>query len=93
METVIPESPKTVLEKPDEAAFRKKVQEIEDKIKEVNNSLKGKIESFEDTRAKKNLSLKEGEAIPGGNPVELKKLFSRLGELQSRKKKQWDRVN
>jgi hypothetical protein len=36
LETVIPEMPTNLLKKPDEAGFRKQVQDIEDRIKEVN---------------------------------------------------------
>lgn len=42
LETAIPELPKTELAKPDEAAFKKKLAEFEDKLKEINKSLEEK---------------------------------------------------
>lgn len=44
-ETVVPDMPKVVLKKPDEAALDNKIKELDDKIKALEASLRDKNET------------------------------------------------
>lgn len=54
LETVIPEMPAKLLQLPDEGPFRKKQVEIEEKIKEITQTLDEKKTQFEETLHAKN---------------------------------------
>lgn len=47
LETVIPSMPEKLLTAPDEAAFHKKLQEIEEKIKSIGQDLEDKKQEFD----------------------------------------------
>jgi len=69
---------------PDEAAFHKKQVEIEEKIKEIGNTLEEKKTLFEETLDEKKSSQKAGDT--GVVPTkELSQKFARMKELKTRK--------
>jgi hypothetical protein len=59
METVIPEMPTEKFEKPNEAAFRKRLSELEEKVKAIRSGLEERKEKFQETLQKKQSTFKD----------------------------------
>ena len=93
LETEIPAMPDKLLTPPDEAAFHKKLKEIEEKIKGIGQDLEDKKAEFDGKLKQKNDAQKAGQGAAGeGAPVstDINKNFQRLGELKKQRKKIYD---
>jgi len=97
LETVIPAAPEKPIPTPDEAKYRQRKQDIDDAITAINNSLADKKTQFEEILAQKQAArgasqqaaAAEGEEAVVATPAKgrsLKEMFSRMGELQKKKK-------
>lgn len=97
MDTVIPEAPQPIPE-PAEAEYRKKKQDIDDRIKEINDSINEKKNQFDEILEKKHQhrsgqNKTEGEDDAPVKTMNLKEKFARMKELQAQKKKIYDEVD
>jgi len=88
LDTVMPEMPKTLVPKPDEAQFKKKQGELIDRVREINKLLDQRKEEFEDTLAKKHATSQDGKRAQGVQTGESKKLHVQIRELRERRNKQ-----
>lgn len=97
LETVIPEAPAAIPE-PAEADYRKKKQDIDDRIKEINGSINEKKGEFDVILEKKHQHRSgqnetEGDEETPVKTMNLKEKFARMKELQGQKKKIYDEVD
>lgn len=65
LETVIPAIPEKLLAQPDEAAFQRKLKEIDDKVKEITKQLEEKKSQFDEILHEKIATHKAGESGVG----------------------------
>tara|TARA_B110000285_G_C15058578_1_gene581020 strand:- start:250 stop:747 length:498 start_codon:yes stop_codon:yes gene_type:complete len=97
LETVIPEAPPAIPE-PAEADYRKKKQDIDDRIKEINDSINEKKSQFDEILEKKHQhrsgqNQTEGDEEAPVKTMNMKEKFARMKELQGQKKKIYDEVD
>lgn len=94
LETVIPAPPEKPIAAPDEAAYRKKKQDIDDSINGINTNLGDRKTQFEEVlaqkqaaRGSKQQAAADAEAKDTAPKARsLKEMFSRMGELNKQKK-------
>ena len=98
LETEIPEAPAAIPE-PAEADYRKKKQDIDDRIKEINDNINVKKGEFDEILEKKHQHRSgqndktEGDEEAPVKTMNLKERFARMKELQAQKKKIYDEVD
>jgi len=89
LETVIPPMPEKLQSPPDEAAFHKKLLEIEEKIKSIGQDLEDKKTEFDGKLQQKIQAQKAGEGgASAAKDIGLN--FQRLAELKKQRKKIYD---
>ena len=82
LETVIPELPSKPLTPPDEETYKKKLKDLEDKIKDIGTTLDEKKVQFDEILSAKIASQKSGE----GGPIHSKEIGAKLKQLNELKK-------
>ncbi len=95
LETEIPAVPEKLLEKPDEAAFRKRLAELSGKINDIHNGIEEKKTQFQDTLTKlKGEDQPEAdEETPDISHESLSQKFAQAKEMRTKRNKQQDKVD